>query len=174
MENIYNKIKQSIEDGEFKKRDRISKLFPPSSPISKMFYTRLHTLNLTNSIDLQEVDSIRLQTLLNSLENIVDAPIIQENSITREDLRGEEFDLYSIYIKILNVTKTNNFNDKHRLGRLQFESSTLRKQFYTYIKTFELTNKKISFTNDNHISNNFFKKGTWYIRGSIKNKLVNP
>lgn len=90
LESIYNKIKQSLEDGLFEKRDTINKLFPPGSRIGKDFYTKLQTLNLTNLTDLKKVSNTRIQTLINSLEKVVYVPSTKNNSITREDLIGED------------------------------------------------------------------------------------
>ena len=39
--------------------------------------------------------------------------------------------------------RTNNFKKKSKLGKLEFEPESLRKEFYTYIKIFNLTTQKI-------------------------------
>jgi len=90
LESIYNKIKLHLEDYPHAKRDTINKLFLPSSTIAKIFYTKLKTLNLTSKTDLSTIGGIRIQTLLNSLEKVVDVPSTSDNSITREDLIGED------------------------------------------------------------------------------------
>ena len=145
-ESIYNKIKLHLEDYPHAKRDTINKLFLPSSTIAKIFYTKLKTLNLTSKTDLSTIGGIRIQTLLNSLEKVVDVPSTSDNSITREDLIGEDLNLHSIYEKITNVIRAKNFNSNSRISKLKFEppppSPILRKEFYNYIKVFELTNVK--------------------------------
>lgn len=90
LESIYNKIKQSIEDGQCTKKDAINKLFPPRSHIRKDFYTKLKTLNLINIKNLKNIGTIKIQTFINSLEKVVDVPSTKDNSITREDLIGED------------------------------------------------------------------------------------
>ena len=73
----------------------------------------------------------------------MDVPSTKNNSITREDLRGEDWDLHNIYEKITNVTRTNNFNKKSKIAKLELKPDILRKEFYSYIKDFELTKQKI-------------------------------
>lgn len=89
FESIYNKIKQSIEDGECKKADRINKLFPSGSQIRLDFYTKLKTLNVIDA-NFKSTFDIQIGTLINLLEKVVDVPSTKENSITRDDLRGED------------------------------------------------------------------------------------
>jgi hypothetical protein len=90
LESIYNKIKLHLENNPDAKRDTISTLFLPNSTIAKNFYAKLKTLNLTGQIDLSKIRCIKIQTLLNSLEKVVDVPSTKDNSITREDLIGED------------------------------------------------------------------------------------
>lgn len=88
LENIYKKIKQSIEDGQCTKTDRIHKLFPPRSQIKKNFCNKLITLNLIDANT--NISNIKVRTLISLLEKVVDVPSTKDNSITREDLRGED------------------------------------------------------------------------------------
>lgn len=90
LESIYNKIKLHLENNPDAKRDTISTLFLPSSSIAKSFYTKLKTLNLTSQTDLSTIGGVRIQTLLNSLEKVIDVPSTKDNSITRNDLIGED------------------------------------------------------------------------------------
>ena len=90
LESLYNKIKLHLENNPNAKRDTISTLFLPSSTITKYFYIKLKTLNLTSQTDLSTIGSVRIQTLLNSLKKVVDVPSTNDNSITREDLIGED------------------------------------------------------------------------------------
>lgn len=39
--------------------------------------------------------------------------------------------------------RTNNFNKKSKIAKLEFEPDSLRKEFYAYIKTYSLTKQKI-------------------------------
>ena len=142
LESLYNKIKLHLENNPNAKRDTISTLFLPSSLIAEIFYNKLITLNLTSQTNLRTIGGVRIQTLLNSLEKVVDVPSTKDNSITREDLIGEDWDLHSIYEKITKVIRTNNFNRQSTLSKLEFEPPTLRKELYNYIKVFELTNVK--------------------------------
>jgi hypothetical protein len=89
LESIYNKIKQSIEDGQCTKTDPIHKLFPPRSQIRLDFYTKLKTLNLIDA-NFKNTHGIKIRTLINLLEKVVDVPSTKENSITRDDLRDED------------------------------------------------------------------------------------
>jgi hypothetical protein len=90
LESVYNKIKLHLENYPDAKRDSINKLFLPSSIIAKDFYTKLITLNLTSKTALSAIGAIKIQTLLNSLEKVVDVTPTKDNSITREDLIGED------------------------------------------------------------------------------------
>ena len=89
LESIYNKIKQIIEDGQCKKTDPINKLFPPGSKIKLDFYTKLKTLNLIDA-NFKYTHNIKIRTLINLLEKVVDVPSTKDNSITREDLRDKD------------------------------------------------------------------------------------
>nr|YP_010692867.1 hypothetical protein P1Q94_mgp30 [Periconia digitata]WCA44866.1 hypothetical protein [Periconia digitata] len=142
LESVYNKIKLHLVYYPNAKRDTINNLFLPSSTIAKFFYTKLNTLNLTSKTDLSTIGGIRIQTLVNSLEKVVNVPSTSDNSITREDLIGEDWDLHSIYEKITNVIRHKNFNRNSRISKLKFEPPILRKAFYNYIKVFQLTNVK--------------------------------
>jgi hypothetical protein len=90
LESIYNKIKLHLENNPDAKRDSINNLFLPSSIIAKVFYTKLITLNLTSKTDLGAIGAINIQTFLYSLEKVVDSSPTKQNSITREDLIGED------------------------------------------------------------------------------------
>jgi len=90
LESLYNKIKLHLENNPNAKRDTISTLFLPSSLIAEIFYNKLITLNLTSQTNLRTIGGVRIQTLLNSLEKVVDVPSTKDNSITREDLIGED------------------------------------------------------------------------------------
>ena len=142
LESIYNKIKLHLENNPNANKDRINSLFLPNSTIAKTFYTKLKILNLTTHTSLSTIGCTRIITLLNSLEKVVDVPSTKYNSITREDLIGEDFDLHSIYEKITDAIRDNNFNRESRISMLEFEPPILRKEFYNYIKVFELTNVK--------------------------------
>lgn len=89
LESIYNKIKQSIEDGQCTKTDPIHKLFPPKSQITLDFYTKLKTLNLIDA-NIKNTNNIKIRALINLLEKVVDVPSTKDNSITRDDLRDED------------------------------------------------------------------------------------
>jgi hypothetical protein len=142
IETIYNKIKQNVKEGLYDKKDRINNLFNYQSDIANTFYTRLQTLNLTNVRDFSKIPYSRIQPLLNSLEKAMDVPFPKDNSITRDDLIGEDWDLHSIYEKIINVTRDKNFDKRDKIGKLVFEPPIIRKEFYSYIKCFELTKEK--------------------------------
>lgn len=90
LESVYNKIKLHLENYPDAKTDTINKLFLPSSIIAKEFYTKLITLNLTSKTALSAIGKTRIQTLLSSLEKVVDVTPTKDNSITREDLIGED------------------------------------------------------------------------------------
>ena len=90
LESVYNKIKLYLENYPDAKKDSINKLFLPGSIIAKDFYTKLITLNLTSKTALSDIGRIKIQTLLNSLEKVVDVTPTKDNSITREDLIGED------------------------------------------------------------------------------------
>ena len=138
LESIYNKIKQSIEDGQCTKTDPIHKLFPPRSQIRIDFYTKLKTLNLIDA-NIKNTNNIKIRTLINLLEKVVDVPSTKDNSITRDDLRDEDWDLYSIHEKIKNLMEDPKFNKKSKIAKLEFEPASLRKEFYAYIKNFNFT-----------------------------------
>ena len=143
LESLYNKIKLHLENNPNAKWETISTLFLPSSTIAKSFYVKLINLNLTSQTNLSTISGVRLKTLLNSLEKVVDVPSTKDNSITREDLIGEDWDFHSIYEKITNVIRTTkNFNKLSTLSKLEFEPPILRREFYNYIKVFQLTNVK--------------------------------
>lgn len=135
LESIYNNSKQYTEDGQCTKTDPIHRLFPPGSQIKLDFYTKLKTLNLIDA-NIKNAQSIQIWTLINLLEKVVDVPFTKDNSITREDIRDEDWDLYSIHEKIKNLMKDQNFNKKSRIAKLKFEPASLRKEFYAYVKNF--------------------------------------
>lgn len=142
FESIYNKIKQGVEDGQYGKKDTINNLFKHQSNIAKIFYTKLRALQWTYMKYVGQIATTRIQNLLIWLEKEVDVPSTKDNSITKADLIGEDWDLHSIYEKIINVTKTKNFDNRPKLGKLVFEHPILRREFYSYIKCFELTQAK--------------------------------
>lgn len=143
LESVYKKIKQSIENGQCTKTDPINKLFPPRSKIRLDFYTKLKTLKLIDA-DFKYVYDIKIRTLINLLEKVVDVSSTKENSITKDDLNGEDWDLDSIHEKIKNLMKDPNFNKKSKIGKLEFEPANLRKVFYDYIKIFNSTKAKVT------------------------------
>ena len=136
---VYSKITNFIAQEGINKRDTINKLsFEPNS-LKIDFYRKLEALNLTN---YKYTGSMKIESLIKTLEDFIHITPINPNSIIREDFLENDFKYDIVYSKITNFIAQEGINKKDTINKLSFEPDSLKKHFYRKLEALNLTNSR--------------------------------
>lgn len=136
---IHGKITNLINNNKINRTDNFSKLVFEPKTLRIPFYRKVEALGLSN---YKKTTYTTFNSFLKTLENNMDIPAMNINSITKKDFSENTFDSLSIYLKLNNLVEQGQLSKKKNLSQLIFEPESLRQPFYRKIEALKLTNVK--------------------------------